>query len=344
MKIDVKKITKAWYSPREEFDDEYISELAQSIDQDGQWDPIMVRPNAGKYELVAGECRLKAIKKLKRSEIEATILDIDEEEAVALALKTNMFRRNLAEMEEGKAIKKMMDKFSLSQVVIAKQLGRSESFVSGRLSLVLDVGKEVKQALRKNEITLTHAVIMSQLPKVKQAEFLDLVIENKWTSDQTRVELARFQNDTIFTIGYSGKNFDQFASILKKNRIQVLVDVRDSTASMRKPEFSGKVLERELGRLNIEYVHAQEYGVPQPYRDPYTEGAINFDCFRSLYIYHVDTGPQELAEKIKNEGRSVLMCSEEFVNPKGSQNHYCHRGILAELLLTTGLFVKQVDL
>ena len=89
--VAVDLVVKGGLNPRRRFDSEHIKELAGSIKRDGLWNPIIVREcSDGKYDLIAGECRLRAVKRIGLVNIRARILRIDDEEAKLLALKTNV--------------------------------------------------------------------------------------------------------------------------------------------------------------------------------------------------------------------------------------------------------------
>lgn len=164
MKIKIEKIKFPWYAPREEYDEEYLKELSESLETLGLLDDIIVRRNInGDYELIAGSQRVRAAKILGWEEIDAKVLDVTEEDAAILALESNVVRRNLKQIEEGKAIKKMMSKFDLTQKQVAERLRKSQTWVSQRLSLALDIADDVKKALTDGKISVAQAVIISQI-------------------------------------------------------------------------------------------------------------------------------------------------------------------------------------
>ena len=146
------------------------------------------------------------------------------QEEIAKDVGTNMKRRGLREIEEGRAIKKIMDKSHLTQKQVGERLGKSKDWVGKRLSLALDVIKEVQDAITRNVISVEQAVIIGQLPKNRQGKFLDLIIarqgelDRKLSADETRLELRRFLNDTIYTVGYEGWDLADFIKSLKDNK------------------------------------------------------------------------------------------------------------------------------
>ena len=362
MKIKIENIKMPWYAPREEIDEEFTDELAKSMEASGQFDPVLVRRNeTGDYELISGSQRLTAAKKLGWKEIDAKEIAVSENEAALLAVETNIKRRGLREIEEGRAIKKLMDKFSLTQKQIGERLGKSERWVGKRLQLALDVIKEVQDAIGTGVITINQAVIISQLPKNRQSKFFNLVIakqrelDRKFSESETRLELKRFLNDTIYTVGYEGWDLADFVKTLKDNKIEILVDVRESGASMYKPEFSKKVLKGRVIESGIKYFDRAELGVPYEIREAYINGRpyeINgtqieagfpHECFKQWYLWHIKDNAEKLIKELKDTGRSVLLCTERYPQPKGEQKHYCHRDILANLMLETKIFEKRVD-
>lgn len=358
MKIKIEKIKLPWYAPREDYDEEYLKELSESIENLGLLDDIIVRRDInGDYELIAGGQRVLAVKILGWEEITAKVLDVTEEEAAVLALESNVVRRNLKQIEEGKAIKKMMSKFKLTQKQVAERLRKSPTWVSQRLSLALDIADDVKRALTEGKISVAQAVIISQInlkrEQGKQKEFLKLLlktekdIDRRLTPDETRLELKRFRNDTIYTIGFSGWGIEDFINILKENKIKVLVDIRESGKSVHKPEFSRAVLREKIQNAGLKFLERSEFGVPFVLREAGAEG-FPWDCLEKWYNWRVAKKDNEnimmkLTKELKDLGESVLMCSERYPVPKGTQKHGCHRDILARLMLSTKIFTKRED-
>ncbi|MCK4443785.1 MAG: ParB/RepB/Spo0J family partition protein, partial [Thermoplasmata archaeon] len=197
MKIRLNQIRIGKFKVREEMNKDYFEELKDSLKQDGQWNPVIVRPSGDKgYELISGHTRFKAAKELGWKEIDATVRDLSDEEAEFLALKTNLVRAGLSEIDEGRVIKKIIDEFQLTQTDIAKRLGKSPTWVAKRLSLVLKVVEEVQEALSKGSITLEHASLIAQISEErfddweeKQREFLRMIIKSEWSRDETRIQL-----------------------------------------------------------------------------------------------------------------------------------------------------------
>jgi ParB family chromosome partitioning protein len=358
MRIELDKIAVGRFKLREKLNEEHLNDIMSSFRRDGQWDPIIVRPakERGFYELIAGEYRVEAAKKLGWKDIEATVKDLDDITADFLALKTNLIRQNMSPLEEGMAVRKYMTDHQLTQEGIAKELGRSEAWVSERLALALSISQEVREALVHGRITLSQAVIISQLsPKEgkltpyyvnQQGLFLKILLDRqekgKLSEEETRRVLKYFQNDTIYTIGYAGLGFKEFRKKLEENEIKVLVDVRESGESRFKPEFNEEILKSSFEGSNIIYERRPDLGVIYEVRQPYIDGYFSIECFRQWYNWWVRERTvkgekqdvlADLVKYLKEVGRPCLMCEEAYPKPKGSQKHHCHRDILADMIL-----------
>lgn len=354
MKIKLNKIKFTWYDPREEIDEGYIDELAESIKTDGLWTPILVKRNAdGIYDLISGRHRIKAVQKLGWDEIEANILDVDDTIASILAIKTNILQKNLTDIEEAKAIKRIIDKYDFTQSEIAKKLGKSQAWVSNRISLVLDVSQKVQNALKEEKISTSHAVLLSKLSKEEQDEFVEYVISKKLNINESKEALNKYQNKTIFTIGYQGKEIDEFIKILENNNVELLIDIRESGKSSNKVAFNSEILEREFKKTNIKYLHKPELGVIFEIREPYIEGYIDDKAFKGWYEWHLNNIEFDISnfiELLKKNGKCCLMCMEKYAKPNKTQKYHCHRDFLVEIILKAKLkdplliFDKRKDL
>ena len=353
MKIDVDKIDVGRFVIREEIDQEYLTRLAQSLLDDGQWHPIILRPDGGRYQLISGHYRLIAAKRAGLKEIEADVRDLMDEEADLLSLKTNMLRLEMTPREQGLVLSRMMERYSWSQREIARKLSVEPKWVGRRLRVALDLHDEVAKALDYGQINFSVASIIGGVSKEAQPSLLKIILERGVTGMAEAGVLRRqFLNDTIYTIGYQGLEIDGFIDLLKKNNIEHLMDVRHSSESLHKPDFSGSILERELERNNIKYEHRPEYGVPDIIQTPYRKGALSYQCLRQWYKWHIDTETNivEFIEHLKKSGRVALMCEERYAKPMKDQEYASHRDILADLIIGYEAedpllnFEKRIDL
>lgn len=348
MKIRISKIDDAAFNVREKLNQEPLDELKSSLKEDGQWDPIIVRQKGDTYEVVSGHRRVQAAKELGWAEIDATVRDIDETEALFLALKTNLIREEMTEREQGKILHQILTTFGLKQTELARKLGKNESWVRKRVKLALDLHDDVAKALEENKISFTVASeVIATLPLRLQGDFLIYLLENNIQSpEDARRAKRRFENTTLFTLGYEGKSLDQFITILQTNKIETLLDIRYSTESQYKPEFAGNLLARELQRIGVKYLHHKEYGVPYEWQNPYKDGAIPFECLDKYYRWNVqkNTDFKTFLDSVKENGKTALLCYEQYPIPKRDQKIACHRSILAAIMKETGEFKEVIHL
>lgn len=142
--------------PRKQFDDASIQALADSIQQYGMIQPILVRPLGLNYQIVAGERRWRAARMLGMDEVPVVIRDLSDEETMAIALIENLQRENLNPMEEANGYAQLMEKCSMTQEEVAKHVGKSRSAVANALRL-LKLPQHAKKLVEQGDISAGHA-------------------------------------------------------------------------------------------------------------------------------------------------------------------------------------------
>lgn len=184
--------------PRKRFDDEALTELSDSIKNYGILNPLTVRLRCGKYELVAGERRLRAAKLAGLREVPCILLDVNMEDASLIALVENLQRRDLDFIEEAAGISQLIRMFGMSQEEAARRIGKSQSAVANKLRL-LRLPPDVLEALRENGLTERHgrALLRLQSPEA-QRDALLYIIDNELTvaATDTYIEALLTQPDT----------------------------------------------------------------------------------------------------------------------------------------------------
>lgn len=149
--------------PRKSFDETQLSELSDSIKQNGVLQPILVRKKGDKYEIVAGERRYQASKLAGLKEIPAIIRDIDDAEVFQLALIENLQRSDLTPIEEARGYRQLLDTKGLTQEGLAKILSKSRSTIANTLRL-MDLPQEVQDLMEEGQITPGHARAILAVP------------------------------------------------------------------------------------------------------------------------------------------------------------------------------------
>jgi len=154
------------FQPRKEFGDEEMADLISSIKAKGILQPITVRESGdGRYQLVAGERRLRAAKSLDMADIPAYVLSVDSDvDMMEYSLVENIQREDLNPMEQAEAFALLHSKYNLTQQMIAEQVGMSRPAVANTLRL-LQLPAEIKESLKKNELTMGHARALLSLPQ-----------------------------------------------------------------------------------------------------------------------------------------------------------------------------------
>src|SRR5690606_29604102 len=177
--LPVNKIVPNRFQPRTVFDDDKIEELAQTLKTHGMIQPIVVRKQADRYEIIAGERRFRAVKKLGWDTIPAIIRDFDDAKTASVALIENLQREELSVIEEAAAYAKLIELHGLTQESLAQRLGKSQSTIANKLRL-LKLPEKVQQALLNKQITERHGrALMSLKDEEKQLELLDEIIEKQ---------------------------------------------------------------------------------------------------------------------------------------------------------------------
>ena len=164
VKIPVHLIEPNPFQPRTEFVPEKLDELKKSILQNGLIQPVTVRRNNGKYELISGERRLRACKEIGLKEIPAYIINVETKEAMlALSLIENIQREELNPIEVAHAYKRLMEECNLSQEEIAEKVGKDRTTITNSIRL-LKLPGEVQRKLVAGEITAGHARALINIP------------------------------------------------------------------------------------------------------------------------------------------------------------------------------------
>lgn len=150
--------------PRKDFDEQALSELADSIARHGLLQPIAVRATAGgAYKIIAGERRWRAARLAGLSEVPVVIKDVTDAEAMELALIENLQREDLDPVEEAMGYRQLMEKCGLTQEQAAQKLGKSRSAVANSLRL-LNLPEAVLELLKGGKLSTGHAKVLLGLP------------------------------------------------------------------------------------------------------------------------------------------------------------------------------------
>ncbi len=173
--LPVDRLSPGKYQPRRHFDEEALTELADSIEKHGLMQPIVVRAiKEGRYEIIAGERRWRAAKLAQMREVSVIIRDIEDAEALELALIENIQRADLNPLEEAAGYQRLMDEFGYTQEKLAPVVGKSRSHIANLLRL-LKLPESIKQQIDTGSITMGHAraLLMAKDPEALMQKILE---------------------------------------------------------------------------------------------------------------------------------------------------------------------------
>ena len=162
--ISIEKIKANKYQPREEFNQEALSDLAASIKEKGFIQPVLVRLKDNEYELIAGERRLRAAKKLGYKEIPAIIKEASDLDSLELSIIENIQRENLNPIDQARAYKRLQEEFDMTQEKVADTIGKDRATVANILRL-LNLPAKIQEYVSRGTISMGHARAMLSLAK-----------------------------------------------------------------------------------------------------------------------------------------------------------------------------------
>lgn len=142
--------------PRQNFEDEALEELAESIRQFGVLQPILVQKKGSRYEIIAGERRWRASRKAGLKEIPAIVKEYSDQETLELSLIENIQRQDLNPIEEAKAFRRLLDEFGLRQEDLAVRVSKSRTAITNAVRL-LKLDERVQDLLIRDQISMGHA-------------------------------------------------------------------------------------------------------------------------------------------------------------------------------------------
>ena len=183
IQVETIKIDPNPYQPRREFDD--IDGLAQSISQNGILQPLTVRRVDDRFQLVAGERRLRAAKLLEMEFVPCIVVTMTERTSAVMALIENIQRRDLSVFDEAEAIARLIDFYGMTQEDAAVKLGKSQSSIANKLRL-LRLDKSVQENAAEYGLTERHARALLKLEETqKKLETIEVIHERRLNVENT---------------------------------------------------------------------------------------------------------------------------------------------------------------
>jgi ParB family transcriptional regulator, chromosome partitioning protein len=179
--LPVNNVVPNPYQPRTQVDEVTLGELTSSIEASGLLQPVVVRPRNGKYELIAGERRWRAVQRLGWTKIPAVVRDVDDPTLLTLALIENLQRDGLSAIDEAAGYQRLGEEFKLPQAEIARRVGRNRSTVANLLRL-LKLPEAVKNLVQERKLSEGHArALLSVSNEAEVVPLANQAVEHGWS-------------------------------------------------------------------------------------------------------------------------------------------------------------------
>jgi ParB family chromosome partitioning protein len=179
--LPVDNIVPNPFQPRTDINETELAELASSIEASGLLQPVVVRPRNGKYELIAGERRWRAVQRLGWTNIPAVIKEADDQALLTLALIENLQRDNLSPIDEAAGYLRLSEEFQLAHAEIARLVGRDRSTVANLLRL-LRLPESIKGLLRERRLSEGHArALLAVSDEEAMVRLADQAVTQDWS-------------------------------------------------------------------------------------------------------------------------------------------------------------------
>jgi ParB family chromosome partitioning protein len=253
-KLSLDQMVAGVYQPRTRMDEGALYELAESIKAQGVMQPILVRqladgPNAGKYEIIAGERRFRASKLAGLTEVPVLVRDVPNEAAAAMALIENMQREDLNPLEEAQGLQRLVKEFGLTHEQAAQAVGRSRSAASNLLRL-LQLAEPVQTMLMAGDIDMGHARALLALEKVAQITAANQIAAKKLSVREAESLVKKI-----------GAEFNLVPRQPKKEKSRDIRRVEEELADLLTAEVEVRIKKRvkrhgrveEMGELAIQF-------------------------------------------------------------------------------------------
>ncbi len=249
LEIEVDLIRPGRKQRRTTFDEAKLKELAQSVSTSGIIQPLLVRRQAGNFELVAGERRWRAAQIAGLRRVPAIVRDIPDDKLLELALIENIQREELNPIEEANAYKKLIESLGLTQEQVADRVGRDRTVITNHLR-ILKLPTEIQEFLKTERLSFGHARALLGLASGNlQRRLAQRIVKNNWSVRETERRVRQLsqqqrQPDAKSRIVQSDPNF-QAAELKLRRRLATQVRIVPSTSTTP-------------GKIEIEYYNAAD--------------------------------------------------------------------------------------
>ena len=213
----IDEISPNHLQPRNYFDDKKLNDLMTSIKEHGVLQPVVVQKVDSGFELIVGERRWRASKKLGLTKIPAVIREVNDEQSLEIAIIENIHRQDLNPIEEAEAYARLSNEFALTQEMVAEKVGKSRAAVANILRL-LKLSRNIKEDLISDKISMGHARALLGLEESKQMDTLrNEIIKQDLTVRQTESRVNKLKKSVLDEPITQKINKDIFTKDLEKD-------------------------------------------------------------------------------------------------------------------------------
>lgn len=235
------------YQPRKQFGNTSLDELSASIKQYGVMQPITVREIAyDKYEVIAGERRLRASRMAGLSQIPTIIVEADDNKAAILALLENLQREDLSYMEEAEGYCNLIKEHGFTQEELAQKIGKSQSTIANKIRL-LKLSPIIKKILSDNELSERHARALLKLSSEQlQLKVIKIVLERSFNVKRTEELVETAIRKVSLSEQRASNENPRVTRVIKDMRIFINT-IRQSVELMKSSGINAKATQIDRG-------------------------------------------------------------------------------------------------
>ncbi len=261
--LPLKDIVPNPHQPRQVFDTDKLAELVESIRQHGVIQPLVVRRQGRKYEIVAGERRWRAAKEAKLKAVPVIIRDYDDATMMEIALVENIQRHNLNPVEEAEGIKRLMTEYKLTQEEAAKKIGRSRTAVANILR-ILNLPQQIREYVSRETLSMGQVKPLLALEnEEQQLEVAEAVLDKGWNSRTVEAVVKELKAGRRFKVSEESVIIAKEKSDNKKIIANAAEDLFASDFQDKLVELLGtkvKVVPKDekKGKIEIEYYSPED--------------------------------------------------------------------------------------
>ncbi len=241
--VKVEDLEPSKYQPRKEFNQEALDALVNSIKEKGVLQPLLVRKNGEKYEIIAGERRWRASKIAGLNEVPVIEKELDNQEVLEVALIENLLRENLTAIEEAEGFNRLINEFSHTHEALSQIVGKSRSYITNTLRL-LSLPVSIQEMIKNNVLSAGHARALIGLDNAE--EIAKKIVDKGLTVRQTEDLVNKIKNNALTQIS---------KSIKKDPSLKELEKDLSKNIGMRVKINAG---ENDKGKVTIEYKNPSE--------------------------------------------------------------------------------------